>query len=536
MTIKTLFKVTAFLLGAVFGAVGVSAQSPTVTAISPTSGTTAGGTNVTITGTGFTGATGVRMGEQAGITWTIRTSAADNNWRSVTYGNGLFVAVSQNTTGNRVMTSPDGVTWTSRTSAADNGWQGVTYGNDLFVAVSSDGTGNRVMTSGPPAATSVTVVNDTSITATTPAGTVGTASVQVYTAAGTNSANTLFTYATNAAPTVSAVAAGGTAQVGVQLTGSYTYSDGEADAQGTSTFRWVRNSVNTGVGGGTDVAVTQNYTAVNADQANYLYFCVTPKAQTGTVTGLEVCSLATAAVSAAAVNGLCGSAANVASAFKPTSNLCAVGSTLQGLVSSTSPWAWSCAGTGGGTVASCTAPNGSTASGTGAARAEVTAGGWGFDLTGTNGGVPKTAGLINATGNAKSPGSTPPGVTFPHGLYDFTLTGGAGPATVVLTYPTALAAGTVYWKFGKTPTNATPAWYQFPGAVISGDRLSITLTLTDGALGDDDATANGEITDPGGPGFTDATSIPTLSEWGLILLASLMAMFGLANVRRRQQG
>jgi hypothetical protein len=82
-----------------------------------------------------------------GITWTSRTSAADNSWQSVTYGNGLFVAVSTTGTGNRVMTSPDGITWTSRTSAADNSWQSVTYGNGLFVAVSWDGTGNRVMTS-----------------------------------------------------------------------------------------------------------------------------------------------------------------------------------------------------------------------------------------------------------------------------------------------------------------------------------------------------------------------------------------------------
>ncbi len=82
-----------------------------------------------------------------GITWTSRTSAADNNWRGVTYGNGLFVAVAYTGTGNRVMTSPDGITWTSRTSAADNTWTGVTYANGLFVAVASSGTGNRVMTS-----------------------------------------------------------------------------------------------------------------------------------------------------------------------------------------------------------------------------------------------------------------------------------------------------------------------------------------------------------------------------------------------------
>ncbi len=49
----------------------------------------------------------------AGVNWISRnTPAADNNWNSVTYGNGLFVAVATSGTGNRVMTSPDGTTWT----------------------------------------------------------------------------------------------------------------------------------------------------------------------------------------------------------------------------------------------------------------------------------------------------------------------------------------------------------------------------------------------------------------------------------------
>ncbi|MSZ16311.1 MAG: hypothetical protein F2618_01455, partial [Actinobacteria bacterium] len=49
-----------------------------------------------------------------GITWTARTSAADNGWTSATWGGPTgqktFVAVSNTGTGNRVMTSPDGIT------------------------------------------------------------------------------------------------------------------------------------------------------------------------------------------------------------------------------------------------------------------------------------------------------------------------------------------------------------------------------------------------------------------------------------------
>ncbi len=84
---------------------------------------------------------------QAGITWTSQNAAAANVWTSVTYGNGLFVAVASSGTGNRVMTSPDGITWTIRTSVPNNFWNSVTYGNGLFVAVASTGIGNRVMTS-----------------------------------------------------------------------------------------------------------------------------------------------------------------------------------------------------------------------------------------------------------------------------------------------------------------------------------------------------------------------------------------------------
>ncbi len=75
--------------------------------------------------------------------WTLRTSAADHQWTSVTYGNGLYVAVAQSGTGTRVMTSPNGSTWTLRNSAADASWNSVTYGNGLFVAVAP----NAIMTS-----------------------------------------------------------------------------------------------------------------------------------------------------------------------------------------------------------------------------------------------------------------------------------------------------------------------------------------------------------------------------------------------------
>ena len=95
--------------------------------------------------------TGTRvMTSPDGMNWTIRNSAADINWTSVTYGNGVFVAVANSDNGSqyqRVMTSSDGITWTIRNAALPRSWSSVTFGNGLFVAVATSGSGTRVMTS-----------------------------------------------------------------------------------------------------------------------------------------------------------------------------------------------------------------------------------------------------------------------------------------------------------------------------------------------------------------------------------------------------
>jgi len=78
------------------------------------------------------------LASSPGEVWTARSAAEANQWNSVSYGNGLFVAVAQSGT-NRVMTSPDGVTWTGRTAASASQWTSVTYGNGTFVAVGYTG-------------------------------------------------------------------------------------------------------------------------------------------------------------------------------------------------------------------------------------------------------------------------------------------------------------------------------------------------------------------------------------------------------------
>jgi len=90
------------------------------------------------------------MTSSNGIDWTIRTSAANNSWRSVCWSSelGIFVAVSDSGTGNRVMTSSDGINWIIRSSSANESWYSICWSPQLrlFVAVSHGGP-NGVMTS-----------------------------------------------------------------------------------------------------------------------------------------------------------------------------------------------------------------------------------------------------------------------------------------------------------------------------------------------------------------------------------------------------
>ncbi|MGA2521839.1 MAG: IPT/TIG domain-containing protein, partial [Acidimicrobiales bacterium] len=64
---------TADAVGALLQAAGSSAPAPTITGVSPTSGSTGGGTTVTVTGTGFTGATAVHFGSSPATTYTVNS-------------------------------------------------------------------------------------------------------------------------------------------------------------------------------------------------------------------------------------------------------------------------------------------------------------------------------------------------------------------------------------------------------------------------------------------------------------------------------
>ena len=77
-----------------------------------------------------------------GINWTSYNTIPYTSYSHLAYGNGAFVAVGN---GKIVYSTDEGESWSSA-SVSTNWWQGVTYGDDKFVAVAEDGT-NRVATS-----------------------------------------------------------------------------------------------------------------------------------------------------------------------------------------------------------------------------------------------------------------------------------------------------------------------------------------------------------------------------------------------------
>ena len=153
-------------------------------------------------------------------------------------------------------------------------------------------------------------------------------------------------------------------------------------------------------------------------------------------------------------------------------------------------------------------------------------------LTGTGGCTFSGPQLIGAPpGSPPVPPAAPNGVTFPHGLFQFAVTGctTGSAVTLTMTYPQSLAAGTSYWKYGPTSADTTLHWYVIPAA-ISGNTA--TFTITDGGLGDGDLTANGTIVDPGGPGTPG--SVPVLDARGLAMLMLLVIAAAAWGVRRRR--
>lgn len=512
------------------------AAAPAISSVSPNSGPTGGGQSVTIAGTGFAGASSVAFGgSAAAITANTGTS--------------LTVTTSAHAAGivDVVVTAPGGsvtstgaytyVTGPAPTSVAPNsgpvgGGQGATISGTSLSGATSVTFGGVAATIGGNTATSITV--------TTPAHAAGLVDVVVTTSGGTATLSNAYTYA--GVPTIASVspntgpAAGGQS---VTITGtnlanatSVTFG-GVAAAIGASSATSIAVTTPPHAAGAVDVVVTTAGGSVTSTNG-YTYGAAP------SISGIAPNSGPTAGGQSVVISG-----SNLASASSVTFG--GVAATLgansaTSITVTTPPHAAGAADvvitTANGTATSAGGYaytsairhfQGPSATGTGTIVVDFTTGDAACSFTTTR--------LIPLTGDPASPpaGSAPADVTFPQGLFTFTIGSCAPGAAVDLTivYPQPLPAGTRYWKYGPAPGNATPHWYVLP-ATVSGNTAS--FRIVDGGLGDDDLAANGTIVDQGGPGAGGLAvqQIPTLGEWALVLLALILGVTGSRSVGARR--
>ena len=172
------------------------AAEPTVTGLSPASGPASGGTLVTITGTGFTGATAVDFGTAAATDVNVvndTTITADSP-----AGTGVVDVTVITPVGTSTTSPADEFTYTAIAAPTVTGISpstGPATGGTLVTITGTGFTSATAVDFGTTVATDVKVVDDTTITADSPVGT-GAVNVTVTTPAGTSatSAGDQFTY------------------------------------------------------------------------------------------------------------------------------------------------------------------------------------------------------------------------------------------------------------------------------------------------------------------------------------------------------
>ncbi|GAA2374743.1 hypothetical protein GCM10010170_078020 [Dactylosporangium salmoneum] len=168
---------------------------PSVTSLSPASGSTSGEDTVTITGTGFTGATAVTFG--AGALFTVDSDTQITALTPTHTAGPVDVAVttpngSATAAGAYTYVAPPSITSVSPTSGSTAGGTSVTITGTGF-------TGATLVRFGGTAAGPIVVNSDTSITASTPAHAAGTVGLEVTGPGGTDLMIAAYTYV--AAPT-----------------------------------------------------------------------------------------------------------------------------------------------------------------------------------------------------------------------------------------------------------------------------------------------------------------------------------------------
>ena len=243
------------------------APMPTIASVAPSSGSTLGGTTVTITGANLTGATTATFGGTAVTSLTVISAAQVRVATPAHAAGAVDVAV---TTPGGTATKTAGFTFVvpppSIASVAPA--SGSTLGGTVVTLTGTNLTGASAVTFGGTAAASFTVDSATQVTATTPAHATGAVNVVVTTPGGTATRTGGFTYVA-LVPTISTVApaagpaAGGSILTihGTNLTGAtaVTFDGSAATSFTVDSETQLRATTPAHSAGAVDVTVTTPY-------------------------------------------------------------------------------------------------------------------------------------------------------------------------------------------------------------------------------------------------------------------------------------
>jgi hypothetical protein len=275
---------------------------PVVNLINPASGSTAGGTNVTIFGQYFGNASAVTIG---GAAATITGVSSDGTQITAVTGahaagTGLAVVVTT-PSGTGTGTAPNGIytygTPAPTVSSVSPNTGGISGGTSVTIT-GTNFTGATSVTFGGAAATNVVVVDPQTITAKTPAHAAGFVDVAVTTAAGTGTGTNLYSYSASP-PTVTGISpAAGSTTGGTSVTITGTNFNGTpqvtiggvAASQVTVVNSTTLTAVTPAGTGSVQVAVTTSFgtSAANPPGSTYTYVApVAPAPPAPTVTGVS---------------------------------------------------------------------------------------------------------------------------------------------------------------------------------------------------------------------------------------------------------
>ena len=178
--------------------------APTITKISPTTGLAVGGTVVTVTGTGFVPGSTVKFGAAAATKVTY--VSASSLTAKAPVGTGTVDVTAATPGGTSTTVAADRYRYIAApgvTSVAPNA--GPATGGKVVTIGGTGLTGATKVVFGTTAATKVTVVSDTKITATTPVHAVGVVAVHITTPGGTSPTVSADQYTYDATPTITKI-------------------------------------------------------------------------------------------------------------------------------------------------------------------------------------------------------------------------------------------------------------------------------------------------------------------------------------------